>query len=129
MNEEGPVRQVLRANMEFDRLMAEGWELIGRTHDWAMFTAAVALLGCAFGFIWVWTVSLSLPLTFFGGYAYSRTKARKEANRAATREAFNRYRAVLEDTLTAEDCRRRINGHCPLDEDDLGEDRGPGIDS
>lgn len=124
MANEGPIRQVLRASLDFDRSLEEGWRLAGLRHDIATGIAFMTALGTLAA---VWkplSLLVTLPLIFLAGAVYVRINSRYRTAVSRTDELFGRYRAVLEESLVQEDWRRHANGHShPLEDGEPVVDR------
>jgi len=110
MLDEGPVRRVLRASTEFDRSLEAGWILRGKKHDVEMGLLVVFVFGLIVAFVTPWSLLASLPMLVAGGWVRQRVARDLEFQQEHTQDSFDRYRTVLEDSLTAEDYRCKANG-------------------
>ncbi len=116
MQEDGPVRQVLRASQEFDRTRAESWRVKAARHNMAGGFALATLLAFVMAFWTLWSLAATLPLMGLCVAYYRRASADEKRLLQETEESFTRYRTVLEDALTVESKRYMNGSHHPLAE-------------
>lgn len=118
MENEGPVRQVLRASVDFDKSLENGWKLTAAQHDLATALAFLTAVSALAAFWVPLTLLLSMPALALGAWSYRRVSVRRKVVTQETEELFDRYRTVLEESLIREDWKRHANGKShPLGED------------
>lgn len=102
MFEDGPVRKVLRADIQFEKLRVEAHKWNGLRHDLAMGALCLFVFGGFVAAVNPWTALVSAPLLFLIGYFYRCATRRYRELVEETEEAFAEYHAVLEDSLVRE---------------------------
>ena len=113
MSGESYIRQILSADIEHNREVLKLVRLTGRRHDFGLGVVTSLAAALVVGPTFPVTLLGTVPLALLFLAAFVRTWRQRTEQHRIEREAFSRYRAVLEESLEVEGVHRHTNGVQP----------------